>query len=438
VPVDVHRADGSYAVWASAVGWLTGSAVLIVLLALVPPDKALGTAGWAIAFVACAGSLLLAALQRLRPRAVSLAGLLAMSYYGLAELALLQWLAGGRPLSYDVLALLLVVAVAAIHPVARVATFMAVLAATLSLPLLYGGWESGVATQVTTLVVVCGALAVVMATIGCRWRSQRAAQRDAGDKAGMELRDQVAVNERQAQSTIFAAHDMGSPLTAIKGYLEALLEGDVGELSKQQRDYALIVHRNAIRLQALTTDILAGPDGRPVHVEREPVDLGDVLHEVRGALSLAAQERILEVEVDDARSIVVSVERHLLYQAITNLVENAVKFSSPGATLRLCARAEHDWAIVEVVDHGIGIPAEELARVTEQYFRATNAGAVAGTGIGLAIVKGVVECHGGHLEVESELGVGSTFRIVLPTSQLPAGPQSDRQQASIAVAGAPG
>jgi signal transduction histidine kinase len=100
---------------------------------------------------------------------------------------------------------------------------------------------------------------------------------------------------------------------------------------------------------------------------------------------------------------------------MSNLVGNALKFTPPERRVSIFASRWHDEVIVEVIDEGVGIPAAELPRLTERFFRASTAGSVQGTGLGLAITKDIIERHdGGKLEIESEEGVGSTFRVVLP------------------------
>ncbi len=103
-------------------------------------------------------------------------------------------------------------------------------------------------------------------------------------------------------------------------------------------------------------------------------------------------------------------------QVLSNLISNAIKFSPSGRDVRVRAHRSGERVIVEVTDQGVGIPASELPRLTERFFRASTARDVQGTGLGLSISKEIVERQGGHLEIESEEGTGSTFRVALPAS----------------------
>ena len=431
----VHQPDASRVAVAA---WLAGSAIFVVMLPLAPPDDRLGAIGWGVALAACAGSLLLASLQRHRPQAVTVGGSSVLGYYSLGELAILQWLAGGTAAPYDLVAVLFVVAVAATHRASRTAIFAAAIAATLALPLLYEGWSAMAAARLVALLLICGALAVVTHAAERPLGRKGARLVEPGEQGDEEPDAGGDVEQRRAQYIAFAAHDLRTPLTAIKGYLDAFLDGDVGELTEEQREYAIVVQRNALRLQALTEDLLTACGQRPRHLclEHDLVDLGDVLREVCAALSLLARERDLQVVIDADTSVFVVGDRVLLYQVIDNLVENAVKFSPRGGQLCLRARGDGARATAEVVDHGVGIPPDEVAQVTEQFFRASNALAVEGTGVGLAIVMQLIECHGGYLEIDSELGAGSTFRVVLPACHLPSG-QREQQPLVPPAAGVP-
>ena len=112
-------------------------------------------------------------------------------------------------------------------------------------------------------------------------------------------------------------------------------------------------------------------------------------------------------------------DRRLLAQLLDNLVSNAVKFTPAGGSVAVGASGDAKEVAIEVVDTGPGIPADEVPRLFDRFFRASTAADVPGTGLGLAIAKVIVEAHGGSIGVESELGVGSTFRFVLPLAPPP-------------------
>jgi signal transduction histidine kinase len=118
--------------------------------------------------------------------------------------------------------------------------------------------------------------------------------------------------------------------------------------------------------------------------------------------------------VEPGRPLVVRADKLRLHQALGNLLGNAIKFSDGGGEVVVRAFRRTGAAVIEVADRGVGIPPEELRRIPERFFRASTAGAAQGTGLGLAITQEIVDAHGGRMEVDSEPGVGSTFRISLP------------------------
>ena len=107
-----------------------------------------------------------------------------------------------------------------------------------------------------------------------------------------------------------------------------------------------------------------------------------------------------------------------VHQALVNFIENAIKYSQPGGEVRISAAANNGAAVVEVSDQGVGIPPEELERIGERFFRASTTTNMPGTGLGLAITREIVERHGGRLDVDSEVGKGTNFRITLPRDGL--------------------
>ena len=218
------------------------------------------------------------------------------------------------------------------------------------------------------------------------------------------------------------SHELRTPLTSIKGYQEMLLEGEAGPLNEEQREYAEVAYRNAARLNMLVEDLLLLSriqEGK-IGMGCEVLDVGRIVREVAEELRPAAGAKGLSLSSSAEPHLTVTGDRLRLAQVLTNLLTNAIKLTPPGRSVETRAR----WAggeerlVVEVIDEGVGVPASELPRLTERFFRASTAEGIQGTGLGLAITKEIVERHGGRLEIESEEGAGSTFRIVLPaTSQ---------------------
>mgnify|MGYP003325972728 FL=1 len=130
-----------------------------------------------------------------------------------------------------------------------------------------------------------------------------------------------------------------------------------------------------------------------------------------------ARERSIDLQVDCDAAVEASVNPPLLEQAVINLVDNAIKYSSDGKAVRLAARADAGGLSIVVRDEGCGIEAEHLPRLFERFYRVDKARSrkLGGTGLGLSIVKHIVQAHGGTVSVESRPGAGSTFTIQLPT-----------------------
>jgi PAS domain S-box-containing protein len=219
------------------------------------------------------------------------------------------------------------------------------------------------------------------------------------------------------------SHELRTPLTSINGYVELLMEGEAGEISEQQASFLGVIRRNGERLLRVVGDLLfaAELDARTVELERAPVDLGAlVVHACEVARPLADERQIvLELQVEPVTLIEGDSGR--LGQSIDNLLSNALKFTRPGGRVALRVFETPDGAHVEVSDSGMGISTEDQAQLFERFFRTSEAtsNAIQGTGLGLAIVAAIVGAHGGKITVASEIGFGTTFRIVLPLA-LPA------------------
>jgi signal transduction histidine kinase/CHASE3 domain sensor protein len=229
--------------------------------------------------------------------------------------------------------------------------------------------------------------------------------------------------ERQAERlkddfVATVSHELRTPLTSVRGYLELVLDGEAGELNEDQERFLGIAQRNADQLLRLVGDLLfvSRVEVGQLSLERDQVDLAAVafesveaarpLADARGATLHLAVEPMPRLWGDQAR----------LTQLLDNLVSNAVKFSGPRGRVEVRTERENGRAVISVSDDGIGIPAHELERLFDRFFRSSSATAqaVPGTGLGLTIARAIAEGHGGRITVESEEGVGTTFRVELP------------------------
>ena len=239
------------------------------------------------------------------------------------------------------------------------------------------------------------------------------------DMAGRIEHEVAALREVDELKDTFVwsvSHELRTPLTSVRGYLEALLEGEGGELTDEQREYAGIAYRNAGRLEVLISDLLTLSrleSGRAA-IEREAISLSELLRDLVEEFRPAAQAKQIELRLDVPDGMQLVADPLRIQQTFGNLLGNAIKFSPPGEPVAMRAVPSSDEVCVEVVDGGPGIPEDELGRIGQRFFRSREAAGVEGTGLGLAISKEIIEQHGGRLEIESRRGSGSTFRVRLP------------------------
>jgi two-component system phosphate regulon sensor histidine kinase PhoR len=223
------------------------------------------------------------------------------------------------------------------------------------------------------------------------------------------------------------SHELRTPLTAIKGYAETLL-GTAGDDRETSRRFLAVIDRHSERLGRLVDDLLALSDlelGRtPMHLMEMPIGpaVDDVL-QIFGDTALRAGVRVLAQVTAETPRIVADGDR--LRQVLINLVDNAVKYTPRGGQVMLRVRAAgppHAGMVeIAVSDTGVGIPAQDLPRLTERFFRVDKARSreLGGTGLGLAIVKHIVQAHGGAQEITSALGQGTTVSAFFPAAPAP-------------------
>lgn len=215
------------------------------------------------------------------------------------------------------------------------------------------------------------------------------------------------------------SHDLRSPLTAILGYVELI--GRAGPISTQQRDFINRIQVSVHNITLLINDLLelgrieAGFDAR-----KENLPIGTVIQFTIDGLreQLALKEQRLILNIPAEQSMVLGNAVHLR-QMMNNLVSNASKFTPKGGQIQVNCRLEASQIILQVIDNGPGIPPADQPYVFDKFYRGSNIGYdIPGTGLGLAIVKSIVEDHQGRIWVESALGHGTNFTIVLPVADL--------------------
>jgi signal transduction histidine kinase len=244
------------------------------------------------------------------------------------------------------------------------------------------------------------------------------------------------LDQAKADFIATVSHELRTPLTSISGYLEMLQDGDGGPLPDPAATMLTIIDRNATRLRNLIEDLLTQSriDAGRLRLELTTVELRPLLQSVLSAMAPLASASDVKLELSNSQDggLSVQADPQQLEQVFTNLVSNALKFTPPGGSvLVVLSPAEDEGVLIEVRDTGMGIPAEEYPNLFTRFFRASNAAqaALPGTGLGLAIVQEIVHRHGGAVDIDSELGVGTTVTVWLPTT-----PQ---QEIDLRTAGSP-
>ena len=215
------------------------------------------------------------------------------------------------------------------------------------------------------------------------------------------------------------SHELKTPITSIKGFVENLLDGALEDTEQAER-FLRIVSKQAERLNAIINDLLAlssiEEEAERSVISRQKSRIADVLQGAVQTCNAKAEERDVEVAVECDDNLWARINPRLLEQAVINLLDNAIKYSDSGSSVTLTADAEDGEVVVSVRDRGCGISREHLSRLFERFYRVDKARSrkMGGTGLGLAIVKHISRAHGGRVEVESTLGEGSMFSIHLP------------------------
>jgi signal transduction histidine kinase len=251
-------------------------------------------------------------------------------------------------------------------------------------------------------------LAVTAAPLGSSEAGMVWTVRDMSERARLE--------RAKSEFVATASHELRSPLTSIKGFVE-LLEHSSDGMTERQREFIEIILKSTDRLVELVNDLLdvARIEADHVEINRRPIDVGEVVHDV--------VELIMPRMESKGQSLTTYVSPILppaladpgrVRQIVANLLTNAHLYTPEGGTVHVGVEPDRAWVQVTVEDSGVGMTKEETERIFERFYRAGNrSGSNPGTGLGLSIVKSLVDLHGGQISVESEPGRGTMFRVRL-------------------------
>jgi signal transduction histidine kinase len=241
-----------------------------------------------------------------------------------------------------------------------------------------------------------------------------------------EARDHLKEMDRtKSRFTANVHHELRTPLTLTLAPLEAMLGGEFGEVTETQRSYLRSMHSNALRLLKLINNLLdlAKIEGKQLKIRRRPTQISRLIEDlVSGARPLAERKGVV-LETRGVESLpIVNVDQDAIEKVIVNLVGNSLKFTERGGRIETSGTILEDGSIeLAVTDTGAGLPPDQLERIFDRFAQvdSSNTRRHEGTGIGLALVKELVELHGGRVWAESEgLGRGSSFRVVLPRGEV--------------------
>jgi K+-sensing histidine kinase KdpD len=229
-----------------------------------------------------------------------------------------------------------------------------------------------------------------------------------------------ALRELDSMRTEFLAnvsHELRTPLAVIKGSANSLLQPDVVFDEQTRRDFLVSIDKDADTLTRLVDDLLmmSRLEAEALEVKKKPYKLGEIIDSIKDRLDNLTAKHHLCIEIPDTLPPV-TVDEGRIGEVLTNLVENAVKFSDDNTTITIEAHAKDNDIVISVADEGIGIPLELHEKIFERFFQGDGrrTGRRKGTGLGLAICRGIVETHGGKIWVESEPGRGARFSFSLP------------------------
>ena len=294
-----------------------------------------------------------------------------------------------------------------------------------------GGYRSFAGVPLTILGEIIGVMGVATDFSGCFSRNNIELLTGIGREIAIAVRNAQlyeeassarALRELDTMRTEFLAnvsHELRTPLAVIKGSANSLLQPDVIFDEQTRRDFLVSIDKDADTLTRLVDDLLmmSRLEANALEVRKKPHKLNDVISSIKDRLeNLTARHHLFIKVPDDIPPVEVDDVR--IGEVLTNLVENAVKFSDDNTNIYIKAYTNNKEVIVSVADEGVGVPPELHERVFERFFQGDGrrAGRRKGTGLGLAICQGIIEAHGGKIWVESQPGKGAKFSFSLPVN----------------------
>lgn len=223
---------------------------------------------------------------------------------------------------------------------------------------------------------------------------------------------------RQLQFLSDASHELRTPTSIIKTYYDVILsrERTADEYRESLQKIGDTVNRMCDIINRIL--VISRLDSKTIQLKIVRIDLLDIMKDVLRLMEPSAANRENKIKLE-GRSVYIRGDREGLTEAFTNIVENAIKYNKPGGSVDINIGENIDNAIITIIDTGIGIPSEDIPRIFDRFYRVdASRGQTVGSGLGLSIVKAIIEAHNGKIDVDSAVGRGSTFRVYLPKENL--------------------
>ena len=299
-------------------------------------------------------------------------------------------------------------------------SYIYILAAGLSFPLIFGFMFSPPQVQPEIAIINRCIALLTLWLAAFLLSSQKKAEEALRDMDRLKARQEAMEVLQQQKDELYAmvTHDLKSPLTSMLGYAELMAD----MLSKNKEcgqdifEMAQAVKSGGDKLGNIVENFLtsAALESGKIEIERASVSLGDVLKDAKDSFLPEAKKKKIMIETSAGNLPVAFMDRKYIDRAVANLVQNALIYTPPGGRVELKAERVDALIAISVHDTGPGISYDEKDKIFEKYYRSSTTSRAKGTGLGLVIVKMVAEAHGGHVEVQSEMGKGSVFTIYLP------------------------
>ena len=233
-----------------------------------------------------------------------------------------------------------------------------------------------------------------------------------------DISDLKAADKLKTNFVSNVSHELRTPLSSILGFIETI-EGPAKDDEKKKKEFFQTIKNEAERMQRLVNDLLSlsKVEESEFQLPNERVDLGACIHSAMDALNVIANKKKISIQLSQpVNSIFVRGNTDQIIEVFENLLENAITYSDEKGKISIEYESLAEYEQISIIDNGIGIPTNEIVRLTERFFRAKNSADYRrnSSGLGLAIVKHILNRHEGKLEISSDVGKGSKFSVSIP------------------------